>query len=466
MAKGLSNLKRFIKRAPARTSPSWSSYTESSGRVSPEEREQTKQQHDEDKHTSTSSKTDVAPSNPIVEIKHYYEQVSSNADLSADDILDGILKDLNIKRISNEAKELDTLSEFTGGSAKSIVTASDNTGGSAKSIVDEVLDDVYRESDNDEMSDEGAVTGSKRQSSMDARVAVVFSAAEEIRKKRGTPPPLPVDEIRKKRGTTPPLPVDEILKERGTTPPSPVDESRKKRGTTPPLPVDEILKERGTTPPPPVDESRKKRGTTPPPPIDSDGSPGSNTSCAAVIETARASNNKDMKSNDPTFRPPIDPKVSPDVPSFDTGDDSMNKDTMDSGDTYGSTCDEDDNTIDTDGTGLIDYSSVSNGGARAPGPPTTNKATMNKDVITAHPGVPSNLAVRAMYCTPVLGNPDDIIIKVEASICWIVAEPIFLRDLNLMSHIPHHFRIYSFLCSIFRHPLSLSMIASSAVASE
>ena len=436
MAKGLSNLKRFIKRAPARTSPSWSSYTESSGRVSPEEREQTKQQHDEDKHTSTSSKTDVAPSNPIVEIKHYYEQVSSNADLSADDILDGILKDLNIKRISNEAKELDTLLEFTGGSAKSIVTASENTGGSAKSIVDEVLDDVYRESDNEEMSDEGAVTGSKRQSSMDARVAVVFSAAEEIRKKRGTPPPLPVDEI------------------------------RKKRGTTPPLPVDESLKERGTTPPPPVDESRKKRGTTPPPPIDSDGSPGSNTSCAAVIETARASNNKDMKSNDPTFRPPIDPKVSPDVPSFDTGDDSMNKDTMDSGDTYGSTYDEDDNTIDTDGTGLIDYSSVSNGGARAPGPPTTNKATMNKDVITAHPGVPSNLAVRAMYCTPVLGNPDDIIIKVEASICWIVAEPIFLRDLNLMSHIPHHFRIYSFLCSIFRHPLSLSMIASSAVASE
>jgi len=406
--------------------------------VSPEEREQTKQQHDEDKHTSTSSKTDVAPSNPIVEIKHYYEQVSSNADLSADDILDGILKDLNIKRISNEAKELDTLSEFTGGSAKSIVTASDNTGGSAKSIVDEVLDDVYRECDNEEMSDEGAVTGSKRQSSMDARVAVVFSVAEEIRKKRGTPPPLPVDEI------------------------------RKKRGTTPPLPVDEILKERGTTPPPPVDESRKKRGTTPPPPIDSDGSPGSNTSCAAVIETARASNNKDMKSNDSTFRPPIDPKVSPDVPSFDTGDDSMNKDTMDSGDTYGSTYDEDDNTIDTDGTGLIDYSSVSNGGARAPGPPTTNKATMNKDVITAHPGVPSNLAVRAMYCTPVLGNPDDIIIKVEASICWIVAEPIFLRDLNLMSHIPHHFRIYSFLCSIFlnRHPLSLSTIASSAVASE
>ena len=419
MAKGLSNLKRFIKRAPARTSPSWSPYTESSGRVSPEEREQTKQQHDEDKHTSTSSKTDVAPSNPIVEIKHYYEQVSSNADLSADDILDGILKDLNIKRISNEAKELDTLSEFTGGSAKSIVTASENTGGSAKSIVD--LDDVYRESDNEEMSDEGAVAGSKRQSSMDARVAVVLSAAEEIRKKRGTPPPLPVDEIRKKRGTTPP---------------------------------------------PPVDESWKKRGTTPPPPIDSDGSPGSNTSCAAVLETALASNNKNMKSNDPTFSPPIDPKVSPDVPSFDTGDDSMNKDTMDSGDTYGSTYDEDDNTIDTDGTELIDYSSVSNGGSRAPGPPTTNKATMNKDVITAHPGVPSNLAVRAMYCTPVLGNPDDIIIKVEVSICWIVAEPIFLT--RPQSHIPHHYRIYPFLCSIFlnRHPLSLSTIASSAVASE
>ena len=341
MAKGLSSLKRFIKRAPARTSPSWSPYTESSGRVSPEEREQTKQQHDEDKHTSTSSNTDVAPSNPIVEIKNY-EQVSSNADLSADDILDGILKDLNIKRISNEAKEVDTVSEYTGGSAKS--------------IAGEDLDDDDHESDNEEMSVEGAVAVSKRQSSMDARVAVVLSAAEEIRKKRGT------------------------------------------------------------TPPPPVDESRKKRGTTPPPRIDSDGSPGSNTSCAAVLETARASNNKNVKSNDPTFSPPIDPKVSPDVPSFDTGDDSMNKDTMDSGDTYGSTYDEDDNTIDTDGTELIDYSVVRNGGFRAPGPPTTKKATMNKDVITAHPGDPNHLAVRAMYCTPVLGYPDDIIIKVEASI--------------------------------------------------
>ena len=369
MAKGLGNLKRFIKRspAPARTSPSWSPLSESPGRVSPEEREQTKQQRDENKQTSTSSKADVAPSNPIVEIKNC-EQVSTNAELSPDDILDEILKDLNIKRILNEAKDVDTVSEYTGGSAKS--------------IVDEDSNDDDHETDNEEMCDEGAVAVIKRQSSMDAREAVVLSAAEIIRMKRDTPPPLPVDEIRKKRGTTTPLPVDEI---------------RKKKGTTPPLPVDEI---------------RKKRGTTPPPPVHSDGSPGSNTSCAAVLETAPASGMiQNVKSNNPTFRPP-----SPNMSSFDTGNDSLNKDTMDT-QTYGSTYDEDD-TIGTSGTELIDYhASVSNGGSRDPGPPTTKKATMNKDVITAHPGDPNHLTVRAMYCTPLLGNPDDIVIKVEVSFC-------------------------------------------------
>jgi hypothetical protein len=357
MAKGLGNLKRFIKRTPSRTSPSWSPSRESLGKLSPDERKQTTQQRDEINIIPTSSDT-VALSNPIVEIKNY-DPVLSNADLSADDILDGILKDLNIKRISNEAKELETLPEYTGGSAKS--------------IVDEKLADDDHDSDNEETSDEGAAAVSKGQSSTDARVAVVLSAAEEIRKTRGTTPPLPVDEIRKKRGTTPPVPVD------------------------------------------------------------SDESSGSTDSSAAVLETAPASNKEqNVKSRNPTLSPPIDPKVSPHVVrvSSYTGEDFLtDKVTMDI-DTYDSTYDEDETiyTDGTEGTGgvhgsnqgdeVIDYNSVIiKGGSRAPGPPTTKKATMNMDVVTAHPGDYHYLAVRAMYCTPLLGNPDDIIIKVEVSFC-------------------------------------------------
>jgi len=46
-----------------------------------------------------------------------------------------------------------------------------------------------------------------------------------------------------------------------------------------------------------------------------------------------------------------------------------------------------------------------------------NETVVNMDVITHNPGEPSRLFVRAMYCTPFPSSPDDIIIKVEVS-CW------------------------------------------------
>lgn len=44
-----------------------------------------------------------------------------------------------------------------------------------------------------------------------------------------------------------------------------------------------------------------------------------------------------------------------------------------------------------------------------------NETVVNMDVITHNPGEPSRLFVRAMYCTPFPSSPDDIIIKVEVS---------------------------------------------------
>lgn len=44
-----------------------------------------------------------------------------------------------------------------------------------------------------------------------------------------------------------------------------------------------------------------------------------------------------------------------------------------------------------------------------------NQTVVNTDVITHNPGEPSRLFVRALYCTPFPNSPDDIIIKVEVS---------------------------------------------------
>jgi hypothetical protein len=148
MANRFGKIKRFIIRAPARKSPS----IEPLGRVSPAPVDQAKQQSNEDNTSSSSSvrsaaikslkpgtDNDVAPTNPIEAIQNY-EPITSS-DSHADDVLDGILKDLNIRngRIAAEDKYLDTVSVFTGKSAKS--------------IVDEDSDDDAHESKNEETSD-------------------------------------------------------------------------------------------------------------------------------------------------------------------------------------------------------------------------------------------------------------------------------------------------------------------------
>jgi hypothetical protein len=317
-----------MKRSSTRKPPS----TEFPCRVPPAHMAQTKQLIEEDTNSSSSpacsatkeasnsgSANDAALTNPNEEIK-LHGPIISNPKLNADDILDGILKDLdsknNYERTAADDKELDTVSELTGGSAKS--------------LMDEESDGGGNESDSEETSDDDAMAV-EQQRSPDACAAVVVTVAEEI-----------------------------------------------------------------------------KRGAT----VFS----GSNNKVAPASKEEQ-----DMPSKNPEFNQKLNPRVSPDTISFDdSGGSYQNKDTKDAATDGSGTYDDGDSFADTsfeDDT-LIDYHSDVSEGNR--GITKTNKATMNMDVVIAHPGDPNQLTVRAMYCTPLIGNPDDIVIKVEVS---LLAEP-------------------------------------------
>ncbi len=123
---------------------------------------------------------------------------------------------------------------------------------------------------------------------------------------------------------------------------------------------------------------------------------------------------QDMPLKNPAFNQRLNPRVSPDTTSSnDNGSSFENKETMDtatdgSGETYADSSNEDYTLID----------SHSDGSEENRGLPKTNKATINMDVVIAKPGDPKRLTVRAMYCTPLVGNPDDIVIKVEVSLLF------------------------------------------------
>ena len=81
---------------------------------------------------------------------------------------------------------------------------------------------------------------------------------------------------------------------------------------------------------------------------------------------------------------------------------------------------------------LFDDTSMTDGGS---GTRKNKKTIINKDIIIHAPGGPSSLVVRAMYYTPLPGNPDDIIIKVEVSLFHVVcfiSIILFVNKLNFI----------------------------------
>jgi len=388
------------------------------------------------------------------------------ASTDADDVLDGILQDLNIKggHLAVGAERTDTVSEYSGGSAKSVESSSSSEG------EDDDDDETYSEEESeadDEEADLGAKKNNrKRTSSVGDRVAAVVAAAEEIRKKRGasrSPPLLP--------GSARSSPVTEV----GSAPPTPMERIAQAA-------VEEAavsIKMSGEGAKSTVSKnSRKSMSNNSKEPSREGGSKASKASKEAKSKAgsskkARSSNRPSMKSlrnspintflpknlprpkarsTTPQFSPEIKPNKNvvdqatadppPEIKSFDTKEDAddRTKDTQDVSEEDRTYMDDGDNTIgestlDTMGQSTMGQSYEDERGGNpsmsdsqnenstfddeeedeSGGRIKTKKTVMNKDIIIHQPGQPSSLVVRAMYYTPLPASPEDIIIKVEAS---------------------------------------------------
>lgn len=330
----------------------------------------------------------------------------------ADDVLDGILQDLNIKvgqLALDVGKTTDTVSEFSGGSAKSV--DSDESESSKENDDGETDgDDTEEDGEDPEDLDDPAKTGpSKRgRKSVGDRVAAVVAAAEEIRKKRGASPPAAASGTSSGRSTPATEPGPGARNTATALPPEDtapvvVPTSSKTKGSKVSS-LKEVLKKKP-----------KSRSSTP------QFSP-------EVTNSSRNLNNMDGNV-----------AQSKSLDTRDDGDDNT-KDTMDVSEderTFNASKNEhdgdgtldtfDDNTLETDGESSACFTGmrrrVLSGEStfteeedeEEEGRTKTKKTVMNKDIIIHQPGGPSNLVVRAMYYTPLPASPEDIIIKVEAS---------------------------------------------------
>lgn len=391
----------------------------------------------------------------------------------ADDVLDGILQDLNIKggHLAVDAERTDTVSEYSGGSAKSVESSSSSEGDDDDDDDDEPesYDEDESEGD-DEEADQGG-RKNKRTSSVGDRVAAVVAAAEEIRKKRGasrSPPQIPPGSTRSSPltevGSAPPMP----SVERGAqavAEGAPVSMKRSGEGSK----STASKHSRESMPNNSKQSSKEGRSKV------SKEAKSKAGSSRASTRASKASSRPSMKSlrnspittflpknlprpknrsTTPQFSPEIKPNknavdqaAAPDSPgeskSFDTKEDAddRTKDTQDVSEEDRTYMDDGDNTLgestlDTAGQSYEDERGRNHADQCAESLSDsqnenstfddeeedesdermkTKKTVMNKDIIIHSPGQPSNLVVRAMYYTPLPASPEDIIIKVEAS---------------------------------------------------
>jgi len=347
------------------------------------------------------------PTEPAAEVPAQDAGGNAQELTGADDVLDGILQDLNIKggelAVPGNAERTDTVSEYSGGSAKSVESSeSESSGSDEDSDEEEDSDDEYE----------------KEKSAVDDRVATVMAAAEEIRKKRGSSRSPPVPSASASRSAS------------RASAPSPATEPGSTGRNTP----------MGEQPP----EQTSSKATWTSSKSKMSGSKASDklSSKMSGSKTSDKSSKKNLftkkpksRSSSPQFSAEVSGKnkeaMSSIEKSFDTRDDdyNMTKDSQDSEEdrSYaGSKNGEEDTlaeTLDTNGGSYEkggDAPSMSEshaGESTFDEDEVANKkrTVMNKDIIIHQPGGPSSLVVRAMYYTPLPAHPDDIIIKVEAS---------------------------------------------------
>mmetsp|Transcript_24407 Transcript_24407/g.43723 ORF Transcript_24407/g.43723 Transcript_24407/m.43723 type:complete len:713 (-) Transcript_24407:159-2297(-) len=328
----------------------------------------------------------------------------SGSHTGADDVLDGILQDLNIKvgQLAVNAERTDTVSEYSGGSAKSVESSESE---SSDSDDDEETD---KDDDDDDEEEEDGRDKKKRSSTGD-RVAAVVAAAEEIRKKRGTTPPLPAIDASRASGSGRTTPATEPGTGRitpATEPPSLKSKEQSmtsKAGSKSNSSKKQASKSSNRRSPVPVKEkSSRSRSTTPQfsPEIKSNNnaelSPGSfgtkDDDCdhtKATIETSEEGEDDRTYEEDGTL-----------------GDNTLGSDSMSYEKERGRRVHTRSMSDSQNGDSTFDEEDERK---------VTKKTVMNKDIIIHQPGGPSSLVVRAMYYTPLPASPDDIIIKVEAS---------------------------------------------------
>jgi len=387
---------------------------------------------------------------------------------NADEVLDGILQDLNVKvgqlAVNANVENSDTVSEYSGGSAKSVESLSSKES-------DETEEDAAEE---EEKKDKTA-----KKDTVD-RFDVVAAAAEEIRKKK-----LEKGGGEKGRSSSP---AEDTIE---TEPAS--DDSKAVDSKSPTVPIqhtivkeEEGIEKEVETPAPqatasssePVvvaeEETKKepKRGTRAYAIKKAKAALQASkaASKAALTEAKRLSPvtiqvTKNVRSSSPVVQqtsPAVQMTQLTETPRSvssvvvqaqpepeeekATIDDLAINNTKESttlgggGTTSGEVTDEtsfpgedgdeftDLETLGTDDIGtkstlsmnsegadstLFDDTSMTDGGS---GNRKNKKTIINKDIIIHAPGGPSSLVVRAMYYTPLPGNPDNIIIKVEVSL--------------------------------------------------
>ena len=390
---------------------------------------------------------------------------------NADEVLDGILQDLNVKvgqlAVNANVENSDTVSEYSGGSAKSVESLSSKES------------DETEEEDAAEVEEKNETTTAKKDT-VD-RFDVVAAAAEEIRKKKLE------KEGGKEEGRSS-SPAEDTIE---TEPAS--DDSKAVDSKSPTVPIQHtIVKEeevvdkevvaaapQATTTSEPVvaaeEETKKepKRGTRAYAIKKAKAALQASkaASKAALNEAKRLSPvtiqvTKNVRSSSPAVQMTqltetprsVSPAVVQTQPEPEeekaTIEDLAINNTKESmtlgggGTTSGEVTDEtsfsegedgDENgtfadleTLGTDDIGtkstlsmnsegadstLFDDTSMTDGGS---GNRKNKKTIINKDIIIHAPGGPSSLVVRAMYYTPLPGNPDDIIIKVEVGLDCVV----------------------------------------------
>eukprot|EP00571_Detonula_confervacea_P010589 CAMPEP_0172305140 /NCGR_PEP_ID=MMETSP1058-20130122/6466_1 /TAXON_ID=83371 /ORGANISM="Detonula confervacea, Strain CCMP 353" /LENGTH=740 /DNA_ID=CAMNT_0013016631 /DNA_START=79 /DNA_END=2301 /DNA_ORIENTATION=- len=382
--------------------------------------------------TKTSAAAAAALTGPCASKESY------NTD--ADNILEGILQDLNIKvgQLAVDAeKESDTVSEYSGGSAKSLETSSgEETSDGDDDDDDDDDDDEETDDDESEASEvekPKAKGKKKKRNTVGDRVAAVVAAAEEIRKKRNSP--VPSKESGKKATSA----AESGAASRSTTaspvlePPASVVAPKEEQA---PASSNQKASEVESKPSKNQKDKSREKGSK------SSSRPSMKAIRKSPITTfmPRPKNRSTAPESSPEIKPKF-PPVNSNSKSFETREDDHTSETREVSEEEG-TCDGEENTpcdntlgtdtlgTDTCGTDGMSYEdhdgdmSMSDsqndgtiGDARSMEEHQikAKKTVMNKDIIIHQPGGPSNLVVRAMYYTPLPASPDDIIVKVEAS---------------------------------------------------